>query len=528
MGIFQVWSGLSPQRQFLAAMSALVLMAMLFVLVRFALKPQTDLLYAGLDPSVAGEVVAKLETLDVVYEVRGNAIYTDRARRDALRLELAKDGLPRQSIQGYELLDELNSFAMTSEMFDTAYWRAKEGELARTMLAMPSVRTARVHFGTLKASGFSKNAQANSASVTVATSGGLSHSQAKAIQYMTALAVQGLNPDEVAVIDTVQGVVAGPGIDDPAQGTGTAQVELQERLRSEITSLLEARVGRGNARVNVALDISREHLRMSENRYDPEGSVLKSKTSEEVSDTSSGTQASVSVASNLPEGDAGASGESTAESSQTTESLSYEISSTVRETEVLPGSVTRISIAVLLSDIVTRDGETLTRTPREPNELEELHELVSAAAGLNEKRGDKLTLKSLAFDEPAQLAALEQPGVFAQFLDRYLWSLVQALILAVVVIALGVFVLRPLLKPREFDPQMEAALLPMSLDRHGDMDGSPASAAPDGAPLLSGRSGEEPTVSRSPLEDLKHSVSAHPGDAAELLTSWLDTAQAQT
>ncbi|MGB3457021.1 MAG: hypothetical protein WBA35_11735, partial [Litorimonas sp.] len=103
-------------------------------------KPTLSLLYADLEPQTAGEIIARLDNLGVDYRVQGGAIYADSARRDSLRLELARDGLPRQDVVGYELFDNLNSFAMSSEMFDTAYWRAKEGELARTILAMPNVR----------------------------------------------------------------------------------------------------------------------------------------------------------------------------------------------------------------------------------------------------------------------------------------------------------------------------------------------------------------------------------------------------
>jgi len=141
MSILKLWLGLPPQRQVASVLSVLATLAAFYFLLNTTLKPKTDLLYSGLDPAAAGEIVAKLDGMNVAYEVKGNAIYADKSRRDALRLELAREGLPRQSVVGYELFDDMNSFAMTSDMFDTTYWRAKEGELARTLLAMPSVRS---------------------------------------------------------------------------------------------------------------------------------------------------------------------------------------------------------------------------------------------------------------------------------------------------------------------------------------------------------------------------------------------------
>ena len=66
-------------------------------------------------------------------------------------MTLAAEGLPANSGTGYELLDSLSGFGTTSQMFDAAYWRAKEGELARTLLAMPQIRAARVHLASAPA-----------------------------------------------------------------------------------------------------------------------------------------------------------------------------------------------------------------------------------------------------------------------------------------------------------------------------------------------------------------------------------------
>jgi len=150
MNIINVWLALPLQKRILSITSVVATLALMYLMANIALKPKLSLLYSGLDPATAGDVIAKLEGMDVDYDVRGDSIFAESGRRDSLRLELAREGLPRQSVIGYELFDNLNSFAMSSDMFDTAYWRAKEGELARTILAMPNIRAARVHLGTLR------------------------------------------------------------------------------------------------------------------------------------------------------------------------------------------------------------------------------------------------------------------------------------------------------------------------------------------------------------------------------------------
>jgi len=531
MNIINVWLALSPQKRLSSILSVIATVTALYFLANTTLKPKTDLLYAGLDAAAAGEVIAKLETLDVVYAVKGNAIYADSRRRDSLRLELARDGLPRQNIAGYELFDDMNSFAMTSDMFDTAYWRAKEGELARTVLAMPNIRSARIHLGMQKSKGFSARRTVNSASVTISASGGVSAQQAKAIQYLTALAVSGLNPTDVAVIDMVQGVIAGPGLDGKIAKGGMGELERAAEIKQNLMSLLEARVGIGNARVNVSLDIDREHITTAERNFDPDSRVLKSQTSSEVTDSNTGTNGSVTVASNLPEGEAGG-GSSSSDRSETSETVTYEISEIVKNTEVLPGGIKRMTVAVLVSDItaVNSDGS-VTHTPRSDEELRSLSELVETAAGLDDTRGDKLSLKSLPFDRPIVADLIEKPGLMAQFLERYLWSTVQAGLLAIVVLILGVFVIRPLLTQTAFEAQ--PGLLPMSLDNERGLpgpEGQLALAGPSpGDPLLiEGATESGPAndlageTASDPISQLRAITAGQTSEAANLLASWLD------
>lgn len=539
MNIFNVWWALPLQKRIISLVSVFGTLAFVYVLSTIALKPKMDLLYAGLDPASAGDVISKLDGMDVKYDVRGDAIYADSRRRDSLRLELAREGLPRQSVVGYELFDNLNSFAMSSEMFDTAYWRAKEGELARTLLSMANVKAARVHLGAQKASGFRSGPSASTASVTVSTSSGINSDQAQAIQYLTALAVVGLKPDDVAVIDTVRGLIAGPGLKEPLAGNGGGEIERAAQLKQSLTALLEARVGPGNAKVNVSLDLDRTRETSTERIFDPEGRVLKSQTTSETSGTSSGTNASVTVASNLPEG-AGGAGNNTSENTDTTETVTYEISEVLRNKEISPGAIKRMTIAVLVSDVETVNAEgVLEVTPRPADEMAVLSELISMAAGINTERGDKISVQSLPFDRPAVSDLIEKPSIVNQFMEQYLWSTIQSLILGLVILILGLFVVRPLLSPKQRLTNDIPELLPMA-------SGASAGAlmAPDGTvaagaaanglanagaaqgltPALAG--GAQPLLiggptANNPLEALNSTAAENPDDAADLLASWL-------
>jgi flagellar M-ring protein FliF len=103
---------------------------------------------------------------------------------------------------------------------NAAYWRAKEGEIARTLLAMPEVKAARVHIASAPTRAFQPEAKPT-ASVTLTTaSGTLTEAQARAIRHLVASAVAGMTPDAVQIIDTVAGLIGGE--DAQAFDTGDA------------------------------------------------------------------------------------------------------------------------------------------------------------------------------------------------------------------------------------------------------------------------------------------------------------------
>ncbi|RKQ72170.1 flagellar M-ring protein FliF [Litorimonas taeanensis] len=523
MNIINVWLALPLQKRIFSIASVLATMAFVFLLASVTMKPKMGLLYAGLDQATAGDVIARLDGLGAKYDVRGNAIYTDIKRRDSLRLELAREGLPKQSVLGYELFDDLNSFAMSSEMFDATYWRAKEGELARTILAMPNIKAARVHLGTQKASGFSKGPEANSASVTVSTSSGMTSEQAKAIQYLTALSIVGLKPEDVAVIDTVRGLIVGPGLNMPAEMGGDGEIERTAKLKENLMSILEARVGAGNARVSVSLDVDRTRESFTERKFDPESQVVKSQTTSDVSDTSSGQNSAVTIASNLPDG-GGAAGNSNSERSETSETVTYEISEMVLNREIMPGAIKRMTIAVLVDDqqIIAEDG-TVTTQPRTQEEITVLRDLVASASGLDEERGDVLTVRSLAFKKPEEVDFVVKPSLMEQFTEQYLWSTIQSVILGLVALLLGLFVVRPLLSQSGAatqknldDLSMAPELLPMSLNETPDGGQAQMGISQASEPLkLSG------PVSNDPVDLLNNKASEQVDEATELLASWL-------
>lgn len=510
------WNGLSvPKRLGLVGALAATILTVVAI-ANLASRPSMALLYAGLEPTVAGDVVAALEASNTAYEARGQSIYVASNDRDRVRMELAREGLPRQGQAGYELLEGLSSFGTTTQMFDAAYWRAKEGELARTILATPGVRSARVHIASPSRGGLGGASGPVKASVTLATvGGGLAPNQALAIRYVVALAIDGLDPENVAVIDSQGGVLLAPGDKNPATAMTGDVEDRRERLRRDLMEMLEARVGPGAVRVNVAMDVDMERETVSEMLVDPDSRITISQDSTSVEESSSGRAGAVSVATNLPGGDARGGDGAASQRSETRETTNYDYSQTERMREKMPGRVERLSVAVLVDEIVEygEDGATTSR-PRTDEELEQLRALVAGAVGFNAARGDVITVESMAFARSPNAGVEVTANPVAQLLSANAATLIQLGVLSVVAIALSFFVVRPILVGGRSTSADDLAAL------GAEDEPVPAlnEAAPSAAAFMNLPEDEDP----DPVSILRDIVSERSDESAQLLRNWLE------
>jgi flagellar M-ring protein FliF len=507
-----VWSGLSAGRRTVVILAIIAMFATVLALSRGATQPSMALLYGALEERAAGDVITALEQQGVPYEVRGTSIYVPATQRDQLRMALAGQGLPATSAQGYELLDSLTGFGTTSQMFDAAYWRAKEGELARTILTSPFVRSARVHISTPTNRPFQREDRPT-ASVTVTTAAGtLSPAQANALRYLVASSVSGLSPEDVAVIDGEGGLIG--GTDEDAQAGGQA---LSEELQARAERLLEARVGFGNAVVEVSVETVTEQESIVERLIDPESRVAISTEVEERSNASNDTRGGdVTVAGNLPAGDAagGNNGNSSSEDSETRSLTNYEVSQTSREVLRNPGAVKRMTVAVLVNDATVTDADgNVVSEPRSEEELQTLQELVASAVGFDEARGDEITVRSMAF-EP--LEELGTEAVEAGGLPLDIMSLIQIGVLALVALILGLFVVRPILSPGK----AMAALPPPDEGSDPDWFGQNGFPGPGGLEMKVIDSDALPDG--DPVTRLRRMIEERQDETIQILQSWVE------
>lgn len=519
LNLKNTWMGLDRRQQVLAILAGVLVFIGVLAMSRLATQPSFRLLYSDLEASTSGEVVRALEQRGVAFQVRGSAIYVDAALRDELRMTLASEGLPANGGRGYELLDSLSGFGTTSQMFDAAYWRAKEGELARTIISAPYISAARVHIANTAGNPFQRSVEP-SASISVTPSGGaVSVTQAEALRHLVASAVSGLSVDNVTVVDATGQLI---GSEESASGATTA-LSRGDMLREKVLRLVEARVGQGNAFVEVSVDTVTESQIIRERLVDPASRVAISTDTEERSNNSTSTADAVSVNSNLPDGDAARGDDSQAQTSEIRERVNYEVSETEREIQRSPGEIRRLTVAVLVNGAPSTDP-TAGFVPRSEEELSALEELVASAVGFNANRGDVITIKSMGLPSVTPVGTEGSQRLFELGALDVL-SFVKLFVVAIVTLLLGLFVVRPILMRNAQVAQAALTQSPMSPAMSTPIEGGTEQPEPPQADLPAPAEATAlgaPTQTKPAVERLRELIGDRQEETVEILRGWLE------
>jgi flagellar M-ring protein FliF len=501
--------GLGPARLLaLGGVTVALIAFFAFIMMRVS-SPTMSLLYSDLPVTDSAEIVAKLEGLNVPYELRGDGttILVPKSEALRLRMSMAQAGLPSGGSVGYEIFDNTSALGTTSFVQNMNHLRALEGELARTIRALDSVQAARVHLVMPERELFTRERQDPTASIVIKSRGGLARSQAKGIQFLVASAVEGLIAPNVSIIDETGVMIAGgaDGENGSSASMDERQREYESRLRRQVGDIVTSVVGPNRARIQVAAEMDFNRITRNSETYDPEGQVVRS--TQTVEESSSATErdpeAGVTVGNNLPDAIGQGGGEDNATNSQSAarveETVNYEISRTTTTEVVEAGRVKRLSVAVLVDGIYeTAEDGTQTYTARTQEELELIGRLVRSSIGFDETRGDKVEVVNLQLNASAidPLAADEDLG----FIDGLLVNLdvmrLAELGALIIVTILGIFlVARPLISKLTTPPTVQTA-------GQASIEGGPSNApqltGPDMKAILAQAVAEGQEVIRSP------------------------------
>ncbi len=408
-------------------------------------EPPKTILFSGLESRDAAAVTAKLDgIIPGKYVVKGDTILVPADQVGDLRMKLAQDNLPAAGV-GYEIFDKSDAFGTTAFVQNINQLRALEGELARSIQTIEGIQSARIHLVIPERQVFAREEQNPSASVVLKTRIKLDRGQVGAIQHLVAAAVPSLSPQRVAIIDDAGNLLAGGDGGTGGAATSADQdqqtSDYEERVRGRIESLVASVVGAGHVRAQVTADMTFEHTNVTKEEYNPDSKVVRSNQTVErnASDANGSGAAAVSVANALPGGQAGGAGgdANKSTSGSTEETTNYEINKTITTSNNDSGTLKRLSVAVVV------DGE--GAKARSAADMTQIEALVKSAMGFDPARGDQLQVKNMAF---ARLDAGDSTPAEKPLLgldSAYWFKIIEAAILCVTALLIGLFVMRPLI-----------------------------------------------------------------------------------
>ncbi|SOC86953.1 flagellar M-ring protein FliF [Curtobacterium sp. 314Chir4.1] len=405
-------------------------------------------LFTGLAAADASSITDQLQTDGVPYQLTdgGATILVPQAQVYSERLKAASNGLPSSNEGGYSLLDKMG---VTSSEFqqDVTYKRAMEGELAKTIGAMDGVQTATVQLAIPEKTVFVSEEKDPTASVFIATKNGaeLSTDQVQAIVHLTSAAVEGMQPTDVSVVDAKGQTLSAVGTG--ATGSGADQAaDYDASTSKKVQDLLDTTLGVGNASVVVSATMNQNSgTRTSESYTTPTTGPVALNESSTTEQYGSGSGAAGSGATGVlgPDNIAvpnGTASSGTGDDGYTNESATKNnaVDHTTETTQLPAGGLSRQTISVALNSKATAVQNA---------NLQSINDLVSAAAGVDQTRGDQVRVAMMDFDtstaDRAAKALKEQQQADQQ---EALWSSIRTAGIVVgallAVIALFVFLAR--------------------------------------------------------------------------------------
>jgi len=540
--IERLWTnlqGLGVRRLSVLALVGLAAFAITGAAGYYLSRPTMETLYSGLDRDDIAAIGAALREAGVPFDVNAEStvVLTPAGQTAAARMILAEKGLPRSGAVGNELFDKLGSLGLTSFMQDVTRLRALEGELARTIQMMRTVKAARVHIVLADQGSFRREHQPSSASVVIRTDGGDDRATGQAIRHLVASAVPGMKLDDVTVLNVDGRLLAcgAESIEKSPDNLLALEKEVSQEIRDNVTRTLTPYLSTRNFQISVAARLNADKTQTSETIYNPDSRVERSVrvTKEQQSSQNAAGEQAAGVEANLPKPKSGG-GESKQSNDQTQkreEITNYEVSSKSIETTSAGFAVDRLSVAVLLNRAALTASAGDKPSPEAvASQVREIEQLVASAAGLDRQRGDAVTVSVVDFiDSSRDLDPAPGPSLI-DILARQTGTIANAGAIVAVAAMVLWFGVRPALR---------MALAPPRIAATGDArrlvgDQTPALGAPDndGSPtesiLIETDSGRDAFLQallarrdNGPERKLQKLIEFDENHAAAILKQWI-------
>ena len=426
-------------------------------------------LYGQLSERESGQVMDALTAAGIEFKLSpSGAVSVPEPKVQEARIRLASQGLPQSDAMGIEMLQKESALGSSSMMETARYQSVLETELARTIIKVQGVQTARVHLALPKPSVFLRDSRKATASVMLQLYPGrrLEPGQVAAIVHLVASSVPELAASDVTLVDQAGSLLNSPD-ENAEQAASTRQLEytrkLEEGYQRRIIELLEPMVGPGRVRATVTADMDFTVTEETHENYDPAKTAVRSEqTSNEQRKGGDGPEGIPGALSNQPPGTSGAptipgaatpgnpsaagaaAAASGPSSSAQRSTRNFEVDRTLSYVKQPVGVLKRLNVGVVLDDWqkVDADGKT-TSAPMSDTDIKRFSQLVRESIGLKEDRGDQLNLLNQAFKSSAPIAPVDGLPLWE---TPWITQLAKQIVGAALVLVVAFLVLRPLMK----------------------------------------------------------------------------------
>jgi flagellar M-ring protein FliF len=505
-------------------------LAMFGGLMFLSTRTEWRVLYSNLDPRDAQQAATELATEKVPYQfdADGTTLRVPAQFVDKARLGLAAKGLPQSGRLGFELFDKPN---WVGSEFDEKvnYQRALEGELEHTISTMGSIQSARVHLVLPHDSLFESEQRLAKASVVIKlTRRSLPDTEADSIRTLVASAVDGLDPNNVTLVDADGHVSFGE------KDARTQAALYEQQLEDRLMATLEPVAGRDNIRASVHVDYDSSSQEETQEIYDPKGTVMAS-TQRSDQSTGAGQPKPAGIpgtASNAPNAGGASNGstppnplplfpqQTTTGESSHQENTSFLASKSTRHVVQGPGQVKRLNVAILVNDKLVTMGSgkdvTMKFVSRNPEELKRMEQLAKAAVGVDTSRGDQIAIENIAF---ADNTIPKPPTLVDRFMPRKDHVIAVSWLVGPIVLFLLLFffVFRP--AGRHIAQQVARAELSAPAETAALPESRTTPALDESAPELRGL--RPPTRAQLLRASVAEQLAQEPAPVVRLVKSWI-------
>jgi len=508
---------LPPQKKLMLLVLLAAVIGGVVLMTSWAKTPEYGVLFSNMDQEDVQLVIGKLKEKKVDCKAAGSAVMVPEDKVYDLRMELAGEGVPRGGGIGFEIFDK-NSLGMTEFVQKMNYQRALQGELARTIRQLAEVEDCRVHLVLPERSLFINSQDKARASVVLKLKGGrlFTPEQSQGIVHLVSSSVEGLSPQDVTLLDTKGRMLSSPGEGDPSVMLSSTQLayrkSVEKDMEQRVQSMLEAALGQGKAVVRVTADMDFTQEEKSEETYDPKTTVLRSqqKTSEKEATGQFASSGIPGVSSNVPKKAAAkTSSQPGATSEKQSETANYEVSLSKSHIIKPTGTIKKISVAVLVDGAYETKGDKRVFVPKSPAELAKLDSIVKGAMGFTAERGDVLEMVNVPFESAAEAESLAGTSGKDPWYVTYGLRYVKQAVVALGMLLIFLFVVRPMLKSLGSSIESQAAALggPVKVEEfENSMSAQPRMLAGGGA---------------HQIEGVREVIQQKPAQAAHIVKGWL-------